>query len=70
VDPFILSLAQTPADAGFVATAAGAVVVATASNNLAKAGYAFAFGGVRLGRTALAMLVILSVLSVAALLVI
>jgi len=70
VDPFILGLAQTPADAGFVATAAAAVVVATASNNLAKAGYAFAFGGARLGRTALVLLGSLSVLSLAALLVI
>jgi uncharacterized membrane protein (DUF4010 family) len=70
VDPFILSLAQSPGDAGFVATAAAAVVLATASNNFAKAGYAFAFGGARLGRTALALLAVLSVLSLAALLVV
>lgn len=49
VDPFIMSLSQSSAHLTAIEVAAAAVVVATASNNLVKGGYAFGFsaGSVR-----------------------
>lgn len=47
VDPFVLSLAQGVAAPLSAAGAAAAVLIATASNNLLKAGYAAAFAGLR-----------------------
>jgi uncharacterized membrane protein (DUF4010 family) len=47
IDPFVLSIAQGVAAPLPIAGAAGAVLIASASNNLLKAGYAAAFAGVR-----------------------
>ena len=47
IDPFVLSLAQGVAAPLPVEAAASAVLIATASNNLLKAGYAAAFMGLR-----------------------
>ena len=67
VDPFILGLTQTSPANHLVAAAAVAIVVSTASNNLAKAGYATFFGGWPLGRYAAAALAAMSGLSLLAL---
>jgi uncharacterized membrane protein (DUF4010 family) len=67
VDPFILGLTQTSPANNLVAAAAVAIVVATASNNLAKAGYATFFGGWPLGRYAAAALAAMSGISLLAL---
>ncbi len=65
VDPFIMGLTQTAAVSTPLAAAAAAVVVATASNNLIKGVYAFAFSdrptGVR-GLAALAGLALAGLL--------
>ncbi len=56
VDPFILGLAQTGSAAISHVTAAAAITVAAASNNLIKAFYAFAFGDRPTGRLCLVLL--------------
>ncbi len=70
VDPFIMGLTQTAGAATPLLTAAGAVVVATASNNAVKGIYAYAFGdratGVR-GLVALVALALVGLLPLLAL---
>jgi len=68
VDPFILGITQH-VEGGSLAlsTAALAVVLAAATNNVMKGAYAFAFGSKSTGRAALASLVGIAVLSLAAL---
>jgi uncharacterized membrane protein (DUF4010 family) len=60
IDPFVLSVAQGVAAPLPVAGAAAAVLIATASNNLLKAGYAAAFAGLRASLPAAAALVLLA----------
>lgn len=60
VDPFVLSLAQGVAGPMSESGAAAAVLIATASNNLLKAGYAAAFAGLRATLPAAAALVALA----------
>jgi uncharacterized membrane protein (DUF4010 family) len=71
IDPFVLSIAQGVAAPLSVAGAAAAVLIAAASNNLLKAGYAAAFAGVRASLPAAGALVFLALcgLSLAAWLV-
>jgi uncharacterized membrane protein (DUF4010 family) len=60
IDPFVLSLAQGVAAPLPAAGAAAAVLIATASNNLLKAGYAAAFAGLRPSLPAAGSLVVLA----------
>jgi uncharacterized membrane protein (DUF4010 family) len=60
IDPFVLSIAQGVAAPLSVAGAATAVLIAAASNNLLKAGYAAAFAGVRASLPAAGALVFLA----------
>jgi uncharacterized membrane protein (DUF4010 family) len=65
IDPFVLSLAQGGTGALPVATAATAILVAIASNNVLKAGYAVAFAGWRASRGAAAVLIALAFAGIA-----
>ena len=60
IDPFVLSLAQGVAAPLSIAAAGAAVLIATASNNLLKAGYAAAFAGWRRSLPAAGALVALA----------
>ena len=62
VDPFILSLAESGASLTPLAIAAGAIVIAAASNNLVKGLYAYGFGDRQSGRQGLALLGALALL--------
>jgi uncharacterized membrane protein (DUF4010 family) len=61
VDPFVLGLAQSGARGEPVHVAAAAIVIAVASNNVAKGVYACAFGDRATGRLALVLLGLLAV---------
>jgi uncharacterized membrane protein (DUF4010 family) len=63
VDPFILGLTQTVGSALSIETAALAVVIAAAVNNLMKGIYAVIFGTKRTGGLSLALLGGLGVIS-------
>ncbi len=65
VDPFIMGLTQTAGKITAFGLAAGGVVVAAASNNLAKAIIAGVLGGSKSGRESLALLLGLTVLGLA-----
>jgi uncharacterized membrane protein (DUF4010 family) len=65
IDPFVLSLAQGGAAGVDVATAASAILIATSSNNVLKAAYAYFFSHRRGGVPAI-MLVSLAVLGLVA----
>lgn len=56
VDPFVLGVAQSGASAPPVRVAAAAIVIAAAANNVAKGGYARAFGDRPTGSLALGLL--------------
>ena len=60
VDPFVLSLAQGVAAPLSAKGAAAAVLIATASNNFLKAGYAAAFAGARASLPAAGALIALA----------
>jgi uncharacterized membrane protein (DUF4010 family) len=60
IDPFVLSIAQGVAAPLSIAGAAAAVLIASASNNLLKAGYAAAFAGLRASLPAAGALVFLA----------
>jgi len=60
VDPFIMSLTQAAGSAAISATAAAAIVVATASNNAIKGIYAYAFADRATGVRGLAALLLLA----------
>jgi len=64
VDPFILGLTQTVGTDLTIETAALAVVIAAAVNNLMKGIYAVIFGSVRTGRLSLALLAFSGAVSV------
>jgi uncharacterized membrane protein (DUF4010 family) len=70
VDPFIMGLTQTAGVGAAVAVAAAAVVVATASNNLVKGIYAFAFADRATGLRGLAALAGLALVGLLPLLVV
>jgi uncharacterized membrane protein (DUF4010 family) len=65
IDPFVLSLAQGVAAPLPVQAAAAAVLIATASNNFLKAGYAAGFMGLRKSLPAVASLVLLALAALA-----
>jgi len=65
IDPFVLSLAQGVAAPLPVEAAAAAVLIATASNNFLKAGYAAAFMGLRASLPAVGALVLLALTALA-----
>jgi uncharacterized membrane protein (DUF4010 family) len=65
VDPFILGLTQTVGSGLTIETAALAVVIAAAVNNLMKGIYAVVFGTNRTGRLSLAVLALFGAVSVA-----
>jgi uncharacterized membrane protein (DUF4010 family) len=60
IDPFVVSLAQSVAGSLSAQAAAGAVLIASASNNLLKAGYAATFIGLRASLPAAASLIALA----------
>jgi len=65
IDPFVLSLAQGVAGPLPESGAAAAVLIAAASNNLLKAGYAAAFAGLRASLPATAALIALAAVGLA-----
>jgi len=65
IDSFVLSLAQGVASPLPVEAAAAAVLIATASNNFLKAGYAAAFMGLRASLPAVGSLVLLALTALA-----
>lgn len=65
IDPFVLNIAQGVAAPLSVGAAAAAVLIATASNNLLKAGYAASFAGLRASLPAAGALVALALGGVA-----
>ena len=66
IDPFVLSIAQGGTGALPVPTAALAILIAVASNNVLKAGFAIAFAGWRASISAAAVLVGLGLAGIAA----
>lgn len=62
IAPFILGLANTVGNATPLALAASAVMVAAASNNIVKGGYAYAFGDRKTGTESLTLLLVYSML--------
>ncbi|HEX3500867.1 MAG TPA: DUF4010 domain-containing protein, partial [Stellaceae bacterium] len=66
IDPFVLSLAQGGGEGLPLADLAAAVLVATSSNNLLKAGYSLGFGGWRVNYRPAIALVALAACGVAA----
>jgi uncharacterized membrane protein (DUF4010 family) len=61
VDPFIMGLTQAAGVSTSVSLAAGAILIAAASNNLVKGIYAFSLAGKRTGMQSLAFLIALTV---------
>jgi uncharacterized membrane protein (DUF4010 family) len=70
VDPFIMGLTQTAGSATILATAATAVVVATASNNAIKGIYAYAFADRATGVRGLVVFLLLAAIGLLPLLVV
>ena len=66
IDPFVLSIAQGGTGALPVPTAALAILIAVASNNVLKAGFAIAFAGWRASVNAAAVLVALGLAGIVA----
>jgi uncharacterized membrane protein (DUF4010 family) len=62
VDPFIMSMTQSAGTAAQLNVSAGAILLAVASNNLAKGIYAYFFSNRRTGLQSLAMLAVLAIL--------
>jgi uncharacterized membrane protein (DUF4010 family) len=60
VDPFIMSMTQTASSTAYLSISAGAIVLAAASNNLAKGIYALFFGSRSAGRQGCCLLVLLA----------
>jgi len=65
VDPFIMGLTQTAGDAISISSAALAVVIAAASNNVMKGVYAYSFGEKSTGRLSLILLCSTALISIA-----
>jgi uncharacterized membrane protein (DUF4010 family) len=66
IDPFVINIAQGGVTDLSVTTLSTAILIAASSNNIAKAIYAVAFGGVKSSRRAAWMLIILAILGFAA----
>jgi len=60
VDPFIMSMTQAAGETADPNVSAGAIILATASNNIAKGIYGVAFGSRRAGRQSLMLLLLLA----------
>jgi uncharacterized membrane protein (DUF4010 family) len=60
VDPFIMSMTQAAGVTTQLSVSAGAIILATTSNNLAKGMYAYFFGSREAGRQALCLMVLLA----------
>jgi uncharacterized membrane protein (DUF4010 family) len=60
VDPFIMSMTQAAGSTAQLNVSAGAIILATTSNNLAKGMYAYFFGSRAAGRQALFLMVMLA----------
>jgi uncharacterized membrane protein (DUF4010 family) len=60
VDPFIMSMTQTNGTTAQLSVSAGAIVLAAASNNIAKGIYAYFFGSRKAGRQGLVLLFLLA----------
>lgn len=60
VDPFIMSMTQTTGQTAQLSVSAGAIVLAAASNNIAKGIYAYFFGSHSAGRQGLILLFLLA----------
>jgi uncharacterized membrane protein (DUF4010 family) len=60
VDPFIMSMTQSAGSTANLSVSAGAIVLAAASNNLAKGIYAFFFGSHKAGRQGFLFLLMLA----------
>jgi uncharacterized membrane protein (DUF4010 family) len=65
IDPFVLSLSQGGVTAMSVNSLCAAILIAASSNNVLKAVYALAFGGVRACRTPATELVLLALAGIA-----
>lgn len=65
VDPFILGLTQTAGLSAGVQVSAQSILIAAASNNLAKGAYAMVFGERKTGREGLMLLFLLALLGLA-----
>jgi uncharacterized membrane protein (DUF4010 family) len=61
VDPFIMSMTQTAGATAQLNVSAGAIVLAAASNNIAKGIYAYSFGSRNAGRQSLLLLFLLAI---------
>ena len=66
IDPFVINIAQGGVADLSVTTLSIAILIAASANNIAKAIYAVAFGGIQPSRRAAWMLVILAILGFAA----
>ena len=66
IDPFVLNIAQGGVAGMSVANLSAAVLIAAASNNVAKAAYAIGFGGMAAARRPAAMLLTLALLGLLA----
>jgi len=66
IDPFVLNLAQGGTSGVALGTIAAAILIATSSNNLLKAGYAAAFAGSRAVGTSIGALIFLAIAAIAA----
>jgi uncharacterized membrane protein (DUF4010 family) len=66
IDPFVINIAQGGVTDLSVTTLSIAILIAASANNIAKAIYAVAFGGIQPSRRAAWMLVILAILGFAA----
>ena len=65
IDPFVLSLASGASSTLPLGVTGSAILLAAASNDVAKAGYALAFGERRVGRTACLGLLVLAAVTAA-----
>ncbi len=66
IDPFVLNIAQGGVAGMSLQVLSAAVLIAASSNNVAKAGYAVAFGGATAGRRPALLLLLLAALGIAA----
>jgi uncharacterized membrane protein (DUF4010 family) len=64
VDPFILGITQSAGNSTSLAIAATAILIATASNNLAKGVYALMFGDRKTGKQSCLFLIALAIAGV------
>jgi uncharacterized membrane protein (DUF4010 family) len=66
IDPFVINIAQGGVTGLSVTALSAAILIATSSNNIAKAIYAIGFGGVEASRRPAFMLFVLAILGFAA----